>query len=322
MYENILPRVLNAYDIKYRNIFDCQSGYRNEIWPVLDENNRMINVTFYKSEVGIIDRIKRANAVSEYLAQRGMSTRKRIDPRTLVLKSGDFVVNVNVYNYLPGSTIPWEAYTMEYIKALGATMGNMHALLADMSVRDFPSVYDEYEVIVNRMREYFARPNIQKAAADKLNLHVGEIDFGEYIKLLCQYRRLPNQQVLHMDFVRGNVLFEDEKISGVIDFEKTSAGHAVVDIARTLAFLLVDCKYKTARQVSKYFLHSGCQKRGQNSDIGNRTDRNRFVEMFLLYDLYKFMLHNPYEALELNEHYTRTRDILVKFGVLLYKITR
>lgn len=120
-----------------------------------------------------------------------------------------------------------------------------------------------------------------------------------------------------MDFVRGNILFEDTDISGILDFEKTASGHTIVDIARTLAFLLVDCKYKPYDKVDKYFLYSGYQKRGRSKDIGNDDDRNQFVEMFLFYDLYKFLLHNPYESLRLNEHHVRTKDILVRYGVVL-----
>jgi hypothetical protein len=122
-----------------------------------------------------------------------------------------------------------------------------------------------------------------------------------------------------MDFVRGNILFEGDEISGILDFEKTASGHTVMDISRTLAFLLVDCKYKTIDKVIKYFLYSGYQKRGKNKDIGNDADRKILVEMFLFYDLYKFLLHNPYEFLQQNEHYVRTKDILIGRGVLLYK---
>jgi Ser/Thr protein kinase RdoA (MazF antagonist) len=42
-------------------------------------------------------------------------------------------------------------------------------------------------------------------------------------------------------------------ITGIIDFEKTAAGPRIFDIARTLAFLLVDCKAKTPAQVTNYF---------------------------------------------------------------------
>jgi len=319
MYKSVLPRVLDAYDIKYRRIFDCQKGYRNEIWPILTTGDEMINVTFYKREAGITGRIKNADVVSEFLSLSGLPVRKRIDNRTLVLKSKNQTTNIGVYNYLPGNTIPWEAYTMEHIKTLGGTMSDMHDFLSKMSIASLSSVYDEYLAIIGRMESYFGRTNIQDAIGNKLNLRIDLNRFEEYRTLLSEYIVKPNQQPLHMDFVRGNILFEGNKISGILDFEKTALGHPIMDIARTLAFLLVDCKYKTTDKVIKYFLYSGYKKRGKNKDIGDSDDRNKLVEMFIFYDLYKFLRHNPYESLDLNEHYLRTRDILVKRGVIFYK---
>jgi hypothetical protein len=77
--------------------------------------------------------------------------------------------------------------------------------------------------------------------------------------------------VLHYDFVRGNVLItnkilEDDtyEIKGVIDFEKVCKGPFIADIARTLAFLYVDVKFKEEVEVKKWFLERGYIKRGLN----------------------------------------------------------
>lgn len=316
MYEFVLSEVLKKYDVKYRKIFDCQKGYRNEIWPVLTSDNQMINVTFYKRETGIIDRIHRADEVSEYLASMGMPSRKRFDKRILTFKNGETETSIGVYEYLPGETIPWEAYTMSHIKTLGSTMSDMHFMLSDKQAANFPSVYDEYLSIIECMKAYFSDINVQDAIKQKLKIRINAHSLNRYEKLLQEYKSKEGQQVLHMDFVRGNILYDGKQISGILDFEKTAIGHTVVDISRTLAFLLVDCKYKEPRKVCKYFLLSGYQKRGQNKDIGDDAVRNQLVEMFLSHDLYKFMLHNPYESLIENEHYMRTRDMLLGLGVI------
>ena len=123
-----------------------------------------------------------------------------------------------------------------------------------------------------------------------------------------------------MDFVRGNILFaEDEKaqITGVLDFEKATWGPPVFDIARTLAFLIVDCKYKDEAKVRKYFLHSGYNKRGQ-AEFEPTELLEDLLNFFLLYDFYKFLRHNPYESLKDNEHFVRTRDFLLKRNIIAH----
>jgi Ser/Thr protein kinase RdoA (MazF antagonist) len=319
MYEFAVPKVLTTYGVVYNRIYAPQKGYRNEIWPVKTNNGQMLNVTFYKREAGIVDRIRYANLASEYLSACGLPTRQRFDRRTLVLRTSFGVTNINIYNYLPGVTIPWEAYTMSHIKNLGMVMSNMHSHLSDMPIEGFSSVYDEYLQIIKRMKRYFSEIAVQKAISQKLNIEIKVGLLDKYLKLLNKSKTQPGQQVLHMDFVRGNILFDNQEISGILDFEKTAVGHTIMDISRTLAFLLVDCKYKTSDKVNKYFLYSGYKKRGQTKDIGDDTLRNQLVVMFLIYDLYKFLRHNPYESLSMNEHYIRTRDILVKSGVLLLK---
>jgi hypothetical protein len=129
--------------------------------------------------------------------------------------------------------------------------------------------------------------------------------------------KLEDQQPLHMDFVRSNVLFNAHAtIAGIIDFEKTGKGHPMLDIARTLAFLLVDCKYKEPGKVYKYFVHSGYRKRGKNNININPRLLHELTNIFLLHDFYKFLRHNPYESLGRNEHFVRTRDILIARALL------
>lgn len=330
MYEFALTEVLNKYGIKSRMIFNSQKGYRNEIWPILTLDNQKLSVIFYKREDGIVDRIRRADKASEYLALNGLPTRKRFDKRIVKLKSGELETNVGIYNYLPGDTIPWESYTMKHIKLLGKTMSDMHSKLSKVSIDDYPSVYDEYNAINGRMKTYFSNTQVQKAIFKKLKVEVNPKIINNFQDLLNILEKEPDQQVLHMDFVRGNILFDKAKpeyslcldniaISGILDFEKTAKGHPVMDIARTLAFLLADCKYKQSEKIYKYFLFSGYQKRGASKDISDDKIRENLIEMFLLYDFYKFLRHNPYESLYQNEHYIRTRDILSTRGVIFYK---
>lgn len=328
MYEVFLEKVLAAYGIQPRQIHAYQKGYRNEIWPVELRDGTLISLCFFKREDGILERVRRTDAVSEYLAERGMPTRRRFDRRILQLKSGKAAVLAGTYTYLPGATIPWEAYTMNHIKLLGKAMSDMHALLADMSRAALPSVYDEYDAIARRMKRYFDDPRVAEAMRSKLGVVPENHWYDTVSELLQVNRELPGQQVLHMDFVRGNVLFGgpapasltlgDVTLSGILDFEKTAWGHPVVDAARTLAFLLVDCKYKQPQKIDKYFLRSGYIKRGAATAPIDTELLEQYVGFFLLHDFYKLLRHNPYESLADNEHYVRTRHILHERNMIRY----
>jgi len=323
--EQLVARILDFYGLECVSIGAAQKGYRNSSFPIKLKNGTHCNVIIYKNESGIVRRIKAAQAISERASKNGLPVRLQIDPRILTLSSSKSQRYAALYNWLPGATIPWEAYTMEHIKVLGATLSDLHAAVSDLeSLEQFPDVILECRMLVNEMSYYFSQAGVQTAMKSKLTLDLDGRTFLYFIELLDKMSRLSGSQPLHMDFVRGNILFADPTkadhkymLSGILDFEKAALGNPVFDVARTLAFLLVDCKYKPINKIKKYFIQSGYNKRG----TGLLTPKElRFLEplvtFFMFYDFYKFLLHNPYESLYLNEHFTRTRDQLIQRKIL------
>lgn len=277
----------------------------------------MVNLIIYKHEPGMRERITRTNAVADYAGKKGLPARATYSPRMLQLRSDSRTRYAALYHYLPGSTIPWEAYTMDHIKALGKGMSDLHAALSDFNAHSLPDVATECLHLHGRIRRYFSDQGVRQAMRHKLGL---DITVPDSARLFAICQKLPNQQALHMDFVRGNILFTETTITGMLDFEKTARGHTVFDIARTLAFLLVDCKYKQQAKIRKYFLVSGYQKRGaakfQHIIAGQFDILEELVKFFLLHDFYKFLRHNPYESLAGNEHFIRTKALLLAYGLI------
>jgi Ser/Thr protein kinase RdoA (MazF antagonist) len=311
MSKELAQRILQRYGIADLAVAPLQKGYRSEVYTA----GNAVNLIIYKREPDSLAKLKNANHVGNYTATHGLPARQTADDRIMQLRAGSLVKYGALYGYLPGKTIPWEAYTKEHIKQLGGTMSTMHAVLKNLERQQLPLVTDEYQAICKRMQSYFKQPGVGKALQNKLGLGAPQT-LSEQLQLLRLLSKLKGQQALHMDFVRGNILFDkDANITGILDFEKTAWGHVAFDIARTLAFLLVDCKYKDEVKVRKYFLLSGYNKRGQNL-FSSWKMLEALLDLFLVYDFYKFLRHNPYEFLEQNEHFIRTRDFLLKRNIL------
>ncbi|MDB5183320.1 MAG: Phosphotransferase enzyme family, partial [Candidatus Saccharibacteria bacterium] len=318
MYSRIVPDVATKYELDVLQIGDVQKGYRNESYPLELANGTEVNLLFYKREPGILERIKTADLVADHAASKGLPVRTRYDNRLLMVGESF----AGVYHYLQGTTISWESYTKRHIKLLGWAMADLHVAMEDLSGTG-PFQSDELGGLVARMKHYFSSNDIQQATSSKLDIFVDPALFDSYSELIERTRALPGQQYLHMDMVRGNVLFDnvaanarwqidDIRLSGIIDFEKASYGLPIYDIARTLAFLLVDCP-KPRDKIYKYFIDSGYRKRGQN-DVRHIELLPYFIRLFLLHDFYKFLRHTPYESLHDNYHYSRTRDLLKDYG--------
>lgn len=326
--EKTVRRILDSYGLVGYSLLPVQKGYRNQSFAAQLGDGSVVNLMLYKREPDMLARIRRANAVADFAAARGLPARRTISEKMVRLSSPRGESYAALYEYLPGHTIPWEAYTMKHIKLLGKTLSDLHAILQPFDVTELFDVADEYIAITRRMRQYLTQDSVRRALMSKLQLSVPSSALAQVDDTLRACKHLPHRQALHMDFVRSNVLFGDTgnelKITGILDFEKTGRGSVLFDVARTLAFLLVDCKYKQPDKVRKYFLQSGYQKRGsanlQNVSIktkaGNIDVLERLTDVFLMYDFYKFLRHNPYEFLLQNEHFVRTRDILLEHGLL------
>lgn len=321
MAKELVTKILQQYGVMAVSIAPVQKGYRNESYAVRAANGQMLNLIIYKREPGIVARIKNANYVADFLAGQGMAVRRTADARIIRLTqptpaTTNIAKYAALYDYLPGATIPWEAYTMRHIKLLGQTMSDMHAILTDLPRGNLPLASEECLTLHERMQRYFNDDGVHLALANKLALTLhGVTKFEPVIAGAAEWPA----QALHMDFVRGNILFGGEgeslHVSGILDFEKAAWGSPAFDIARTLAFLIVDCKYKEQTKVRKYFVHSGYNKRGGSSFAPSETFE-QLVDFFLLHDFYKFLRHNPFEDLEQNEHFLRTRDFLLKRNIL------
>ena len=320
-YHN-LDRALQHYGLSLSSVDLVIKGYRNTSHLIGLKDDSQANLIVYKSEPGIYERIRRTNQLADFIGDGDLPIRTTLDARISQFNIHNKTYHVSLYKYLPGETIPWEAYTKKHIKLVGWALGEFHEKAREFR-GELPKVSDEYKQYVLKMSKYFTDKNVLSAMRDKLGI-TPNIDYKILAKTIDTLSTLPNQQALHMDFVRGNILFAESKpeyklqlgdkaISGIIDLEKASFGHPVWDIGRSLAFLMVDCS-QPVNKIIKYFIASGYRKRGHQQT--SLTSLKEVLDIFLVYDFYKFLRDNPYEDLSENHHYKKTRDILVASNML------
>ncbi len=322
--EDDLRKTIGAYGFDYASTLLVQSGYRNTSHIAQLTDGRLINLIVYKNEEAIVDRIKRLNRLSKHLSTSFLPVRTPIDDRIIKMSGSGLNHYSCLYNFLPGTTIQWEAYSMKHIKLLGWALADFHNLSSDFD-GELPNVALDFQKIFNTVQQYLSDENIISAMSTKLGVN-SSISFNKIYQVIDKVGSLNDKQALHLDFVRGNVLFDTARpddrfqigsiaLSGIIDLEKASYGHPIWDISRSLAFLFVDCP-KPKEKIYKYFIDSGYTKRG-NRAIGT-SYLNELVILYLIYDFYKFLRDNPYDSLSLNHHFLRTRDILIEQNVLYY----
>lgn len=319
-------QLLNETNQNYGHNFELKEkfsdGFRNDVFWLLEGRQNYVLI-LYKKERHILRTIKCSHAIAFYLDANNFPVRLPIKNN----KKAFYFKFYNqryaaLYNYLPGKTIPWEAYTKRHLKGIGKILSNMHFSLEKFdSLVELPSWKSLIIKEGNEMIKYINK--VLPWISAKLFLELNMEKVIELIDIIKNYSSAENNP-LHYDFVRGNILFsnkllEDDtyEITGIIDFEKVCRGPLLADISRTLAFLYVDCKYKTEKEVYKWFFIRGYFKRGKLKFVKDIKLLELFAGYFLLRDFWKFLEHNPYESLWQNEHFIRTRDKLLERKYLI-----
>lgn len=276
-------------------------------------------------------RLEQAYLVAEYLDNNGIPCRTPIRTKsqeTLIKIELDNSVNKNyfgLYKYLPGKTVPWESYTRRHLRALGLYTSQIHKLLSDYNqkISHFQKWGSYLHKDSKKLLKYFTKN--QNPIVSKLGI---DINYKKLNKIIEKLKNLQNEQIVHYDLVRGNILFSEEKqqliypITGILDFEKTMLANPIIDIARTYSFLLIDCKYKNDEEIKRYYFDQGYKqeepKKGKleidniPSKLDSETKFAQLVNYFWYRDLWKFLTSNPYESLDRNYHFRQTVDRLVQ----------
>lgn len=330
-----IRRAAELYGYRVRQWAPAAAGYRSTVYPFLAGRQWRCFIV-YKHEAGVLARIRRTNRFGNSLARAGLPVRATVKKRVVQLRSPRSVRYGAVYYYLPGETIAWEAFTQKHLKLLGWALSDLHAAARMVPSAGFPSVCQEYQAAVERMARYFAQEGVRAALHSKLGVRLSAAVLPRVRLFVTAMQTVPGQQLLHMDFVRGNMLFRPAHpadtwvvggvaLCGVLDLEKAAVGHPLLDIARSLAFVLADCSTKSPAQVRRYIIDSGYNKRGASRlqplsvtlANGKKCDvLETALVLFWLHDFYTFLRSNPYESLAENYHFRRTLSLLAARGVV------
>lgn len=205
--------------------------------------NEILNLVIFNNEIGSIETIQIQNKACSELAKLNLSFQIRY-PKSRIIqiinKKNNFETLACLYNYIEGQTISWENYTSSRLKQIGKCLAELHLGFEALNFdrRLLSKLYPQKQICLDQTREmksYFARLEVKLAMYKKLGI-ILNVNFEKLESLVSQIES--ENKVLHMDFVRGNIIWDEDqnRIVGIIDFEKMSLGKVEFDIARTLVF--------------------------------------------------------------------------------------
>lgn len=208
-----------------------------------------------------------------------------------------------LYNYIDGKTIMWSGYNSSQIHELGLVMNRLHTSLSNFSL-PLPSwreiMIDDLEKFISYIN--FVNPYIEQ----KIHIKINQTKLSKNIKIIINYLNTNYEQtVLHYDLQRANLIFKNNELNGIIDFEKACRGPRIADIAKSCAYLMHDKKWHSTKYI-KYHFFLGY---GKTPDI---QMLNPLIIHHFLMEMKNWMFNTPFESLNENKVFSKIIKYLIK----------
>lgn len=176
------------------------------------------------------ERYRLLQKLAGHLWRQGIVTRRLVPGSLQALPQSKLRWSA-VYFGVPGQTIPWSRYSLSQVKAAVKYLERIHR-----AGRSFPElaklerIEGAWSKIPTAERNVLPRGYCINLAAWRRR--------AEALTCLSQDRRTAT--VLHGDYGRANIIFEGERVVGVVDFDQARMGHPAFDLGRFTSYLLLD----------------------------------------------------------------------------------
>jgi homoserine kinase type II len=249
--ETEIKHVLRHYNIgRLQNAKQLARGYVNENWIIDTTRGRF----FLKHRYPGLQNprlIRSQHALIEHLRQSEFPA-----PKILATQSGDTLLMLDgrfyeIQTYIEGG--PYQLNRPKHFQAAAAMLGRYHLSVDGFSNQAFseqgklycPQVVNEN--LTNLIKEWKTRCDPQ---VKKMFRHL-QSNALELRERFARHPHLP-EIVIHCDYHAGNLIFQNDRIVGVVDYDKSSWQPRVAELAEALIFFS-----STAEGYFKHLVYSG-----------------------------------------------------------------
>ena len=227
MDERILNDLKESYGLEGRRFSCVNGGFMNALWRVETENGAVLVKVFSPkrfSEKKMAD-IERALLMQQKLHAAGVCCPRVHAP---VLRCLDVQRIYTVMDYCAGRNETPETITIPQMQSLGAEIARMHAEFDELPYAGEKGYPVDCAALSERLSSHM------EAYGDEMLRRIAATWTAEDIS--CQPMALR-----HEDMTQDNVLFDDDGVTAIIDFDRASYHFALHDIGRAvLSFARTD----------------------------------------------------------------------------------
>lgn len=233
--EDELRQVLSYYNLgEPRSFQRVECGFVNDNWVLETTRGRYFlkrrhtdlrNPEIVYFQHGLMKHLRQA----EFPAPAILPT---ISGETYLVHAGEFY---EIQEYINGA--PCEPISPPHFQAAAVTLGHYHARVQSFvppSVCDQGDLYGPAIVTIN-LTSLTEAWELDRYSTLAQTLHQLETHAEELAALFAEHEELPSL-VIHGDYHAGNLLFQGDRIIGVVDYDKACWQPRVVELAEALIY--------------------------------------------------------------------------------------
>ncbi len=234
---NIIDDVLKCYGIPILKIDNLSGGWINEKYLIESSNNKLYvlkELSLEKFSYQHLQYLIQTVELQRYLYEENVAVPK------ILLNNDKKVVSKfsnNKYffiqEYVEGYSKEFDKLTKEEIFSIGQNLAFLHDKLKNVNSDVFESDFLKYKNINDLKHELQTKrleinENSSKKFVQQLNLYEKILNDSELNKIINQNRL----QLIHGDFTPDNIIFDNNEVKAIIDFELVRINSKLQDIGR------------------------------------------------------------------------------------------
>ena len=247
--QEVLARVLACYRLgELKAAHRIERGFVNENWDVETSQGRYFlkrrhsHLQQLHAPVVALAVIRAQHALMARLRQRGFPAPAVVptaNGETLHVEGGEFY---EVQEYIAGE--PYDHTRPAHLAEAAVTLGRYHACVqgfAPRALRNLGELYTPATLKANLSKLVEAwslqlpTSNFQPPTSNLQQLEAHAADLAARFAQAPAHGTLPHV-IIHGDYYAGNLLFEGDRIVGVVDYDKARWQARVVELAEALIY--------------------------------------------------------------------------------------
>ncbi len=233
--EDELRQVLSYYDLgEPRSIQRVECGFVNDNW-VLETTRGQYFLKRRHTDLRNPEVICFQHDLMQHLRQAEFpapAILPTISGETFLVHAGEFY---EIQEYINGA--PCEHFSPPHIHVAALMLGHYHACVRDFVPRplcDFGDLYSP-AILINNLTRLSEAWALHRDPTLRQIVHQLETQAEELAALFTEHGELPHL-VIHGDYHAGNLLFQGDRIIGVVDYDKSCYQPRVVELAEALIY--------------------------------------------------------------------------------------